>query len=72
VTLSSFQREALVDWQSYMRTMEPVVGITVDEAWRTDVARYLAMAASNAALFADLPLDEALDEAASVFAPGQL
>jgi hypothetical protein len=72
VSLSSPASLASLDWQAYVRAMEPVVGLTVEDAWRAEVARYLAMAASNAALFADLPLDEALDEAAPVFVPGQL
>lgn len=62
----------MVDWQAYVRAMEPVIRLRVEEPWRAEVARYLMMAASNAALFADLPLDEALDEAAPVFVPGHV
>ncbi len=60
------------DWLAYVRAMEPVVGISVADAWREDVARTLAMAAAAAALFAELPLDDALDEAGPVFRPGKL
>jgi len=51
--------------------MEPLLAIPIDSAWRPQILAFLAMAAHNADLFADLPYDDANDEAAPVFRPGR-
>jgi hypothetical protein len=51
--------------------MEPLLGIPIDGAWRPQIAAFLDMAASNADLYADLPLHDGADEQAPVFVPGQ-
>lgn len=58
------------DWQAYIDAMAPVAGIEIRDEWKSGVASFLALAASNAALYADLPFDDAKDEAAPVFRPG--
>lgn len=50
--------------------MEPLLAIPIDDAWRPQIVAFLAMAASNADLYADLPFDDANDEPAPVFRPG--
>ncbi|MEQ1695065.1 MAG: AtzG-like protein [Hyphomicrobiaceae bacterium] len=58
------------NWQTYVDTMGPVVGLEIRDEWKANVASFLALAASNAALYADLPFDDATDESAAVFRPG--
>ena len=57
-------------WLAFIETAAPVVGLEIADAWKPGVALYLEMAANAAALFAELPLDDAADEAAPVFHPG--
>ena len=54
-----------------MAAMEPLLGITLAEAWRPNVLAFLMMAQSAATLYIDLPYDDARDEAAPVFVPGE-
>ncbi len=58
------------DWQAYIDAMAPVVGLDIRDEWKPNVASFLALTASNAALYADLPFDDAKDESAPVFRPG--
>jgi Protein of unknown function (DUF4089) len=51
--------------------MAPVVGITVMPEWREAVIGFIDMARAAADQFVDLPLDDAEDEAAPVFRPGE-
>lgn len=53
-----------------MAAMEPLLGLTLHEAWRPNVLTFLLMNESAAALFIDLPYDDASDEPAPVFVPG--
>lgn len=62
--------KAVTDWQAYIDAVAPAVGLEIRQEWKPSVATYLALAASNAALFAELPFDDAKDEAAPVFRPG--
>lgn len=55
---------------SLMTAMEALLDLSIEEAWRPRVLEFLTMAANNAALYADLPFDDAKDEAAPVFRPG--
>ena len=61
---------AVSDWQAYLEAMAPAVGLEIRDEWKLSVASYLAMAATNAALYANLPFDDATDEAAPIFKPG--
>ena len=53
-----------------MAAMEPLLGLTLNEAWRPNVLGFLKMAQSAAALYIDLPYDDASDEPLPVFVPG--
>ena len=59
------------DWDAYIDSVAPVTGLHIPACWKPNVAGFLAMAASAAALFANVSLDDASDEAASVFRPGE-
>lgn len=58
------------DWQAYIDVVAPAAGLEIRDEWKANVASFLALAASNAALYADLPFDDAKDESAAVFRPG--
>jgi hypothetical protein len=60
------------DYEAVVAAMEPLLGVKLEDAWRPKIAGFVAMAAQAADLFADLPLDEAVDEQAPVFRPGHL
>ena len=59
------------DWDAYIDSVAPVTGLHIPASWKPNVAGFLAMAATAAALFADVPLDHASDESAPVFRPGE-
>ena len=58
------------DWEAYVETVAPVMGLTIDAEWKPAVAAWVRTAATAAALFVDLPLDHAVDQPAPVFRPG--
>lgn len=60
------------DWGAYIEATAPAVGLTIAEEWKPAVAAWVGTAATAAALFVDLPLDQAIDEPAAVFRPGSL
>lgn len=62
--------KAVPDWQAYIDAVAPTVGLEIRQEWKLGVASFIALAFSNASLFADLPFDDAKDEAAPVFRPG--
>jgi hypothetical protein len=47
-----------------------LLGLEIEDAWRPKVLGYLGMLAEAADQFIDLPFDDARDEAAPVFRPG--
>ena len=55
------------DLDAWIDAGSAAVGITVAEAWRPGVARFLALAAEMAAVVEAVPLDEAALDLAPVF-----
>ncbi len=51
--------------------MEPLLGFALTETWRAGVIANLDLSAAAAELFATLPFDDAHDELAPIFIPGE-
>ena len=49
------------DWQAYLAQMEPVLGVTLDDARRAELQLQFSRIASMAAPLMALPLDDRLE-----------
>jgi hypothetical protein len=59
------------DPTKHLDAMAPILGLSVEAAWRPDVLQFLAVAARMADLLNGFPPGEALEHAAPVFRPGE-
>lgn len=58
------------DWEAWMSTVAPAVGLAIDPAWRPGVARFLELAAGMAATLDTVELaDDQLDVDAVLLLP---
>lgn len=62
---------SLFDPTKHLDAMAPILGLSVEAAWRPEVEQFLAVAARMADLLDGFPPGEELEHAAPVFRPGE-
>ena len=64
--------EPVFDAETWMDVAAPAMGLTLDPAWRGEIAFHLALVARAAAFVGEAPKEALESEPAPIFTPGSV